>query len=132
MGIAKSDDEVRNTIISGLNQADDHTYAFRFDNLPIDRFVEENSQYDTLVVIQSQRRCVSPATVESSTELANPSTTSTNTALLTDINPSTYRHIPCWHCDMWGHRQRDCPDILIPKKNCPSGRRHGQTVLYPR
>ena len=119
MGIAKSDDEVRNTIICGLTLADAQTYAFRFVTLPIDRFVEEVNQYDTLVVIQSQRRNASPGTVESSSELANSSTSTLNTALLTEVRPSSYRHIQCWHCDMWGHHQRDCPDILIPKEELP-------------
>ena len=71
------------------------------------------------MVIQSQRLIVSSATIESSNDLAYPSTTTTNTALLTEVPPSSYRHIQCWHCDIWGHHQRDCPDILIPKEELP-------------
>ena len=122
MGILKSDDEVRNTIIGGLLQPDAQTFAFRFVGLPIDRFVEEVNQYDTLVAIQAQRRSVPTTMVMSSTN----NTRDIGTALLTEVSPYPNNNIQCWHCEGWGHIRDHCPDILVPKEELP--KRKGSRV----
>ena len=54
MGITKSEDEVKNTIMMGLTDRDAQQYAFRFLQLNIDTFVNEVNQYDVLLAIQTQ------------------------------------------------------------------------------
>ena len=49
MGITKSEDEVKNTIIMGLTDRDAQQYAFRFLPMNIDMFVNEVNQYDVLL-----------------------------------------------------------------------------------
>ena len=112
LGVLKTDDDVRNTIIAGLSSEEAQSFAFRFVDLPLSRFVAEVNRYDTLTAYHNTLRSGSTGAVRSSSSLSS----SHDTALLTDVNTNHLRNVQCYHCDGWGHYRSQCPDGLIPKE----------------
>ena len=96
MGITKSEDKVKNTIMMGLSDRDAQQYAFRFLQLNIDSFVNEVNQYDILLAIQNSIALVSELTT-----------------------PSNDEQMRCYHCGAPDYFKRNCPDHHIPHEELP-------------
>ena len=120
MGITKSEDEVKNTIMMGLTDRDAKQYAFRFLPMNIDMFVNEVNQYDVLLAIQNPVTTLTTPSLSSST---SPS------ALVSEITPlSNDEQMRCYHGGAPDHFKRNCPDIHIPHEEFPKWKQVRSTL----
>ena len=111
MGIGKSDQKVRNTIINCLSNRSAQEFAFRFVHRPVDEFVHEINQYDALLSLRKRKIHSQQSSATSVDQSDDPSS---HDALLTDAGRC--RNIQCWHCQEWGHHRNVCPDKFIPQE----------------
>ena len=81
LGVSESEDDVRNTIIAGLSSEEAQSFAFRFVDLPLSRFVAEVDRYETLTAYHTSLSAVryqhrrlllfSPRSIPTLSEMSN-------------------------------------------------------------